>query len=470
MKSKIYSFVDIETTGHNATYGRITEVAVVQVSEGKIINKWSTLLNPEMSLSPFIVTLTGITDNMLSSAPLFHEIAQELHTLLEGTVFVAHNAQFDYGFLKAEFGRVGLQLSLPSLCTVRLSRKLFPEERKHNLDIVTERMDIQITDRHRAMGDAEATALFYLKATDMFGKEYLQDIVSTMLKKYMVPPHIDETELQALPEVSGVYLFYGEDNSLLYIGKSINIKERVLSHFAKAHDSPKELTILRELRRIEHIPTSSEMSALLLEARLIKERVPIYNRRLRKGIKALTLVMEHNEQGYITPAQKYLPELTEEEFSSILGIFPSKRHLSTTLESLHKHYSLCKKLLGITKEKGTCFGYELGKCQGACCGSELAVTYNSRVLDAFDKHRVLSWPWEHPIMIKEVSTDRQFTETFIIDRWAILKVTRMSESDGYEEEIFEPIFDHDIYMILKRYLHDPAYQRKITVVEQIFTQ
>lgn len=463
---KIYSFVDIETTGHNATYGKITEIAVVQVSDGVITNKWSTLLNPEMTLSPFIVSLTGITDSMLADAPYFHDIAEELYTLLEGTVFVAHNAQFDYSFLKAEFAQVGMKFCLPSLCTVRLSRKLFPEERKHNLDIVTERMGITIKGRHRALGDAEATALFYLEAKKMFGEEHLNDVTATMLKKYMVPPHVDEAELLALPESAGVYFFYGEDDTLLYVGKSINIKERVFSHFSKAHDSPKELTILRELRRVEYTLTSSEMSALLLEARLVKERMPVYNRKLRHGTKALTLIMEHNADGYITPIQKSLTDLTDEEFPKILGIFSSKRHLTDTLDSLHGHYNLCKKLLGVTKEKGTCFGHELGRCRGACGGHEIPLQYNARMLEAFHKHKVLSWPWEQPIMIEEVSQDKQRKETFVIDRWALLKVIRMSEADGYEEEIFEPIFDHDIYMILKRYLTDPVYRRKIKVLEK----
>lgn len=469
MKSKIYSFVDIETTGHNATQGRITEIAVVQIQNKQIINTWSTLVNPDMRLSPFIISLTGITDHMLKNAPHFYDVAQELHTLLEGTIFVAHNAQFDYSFLKAEFGRVEMKFSLPNLCTVRLSRKLFPEERKHNLDIVTQRMGIVIKNRHRALGDAQATALFYLKSIDLFGETHLENLTAVMLKKYMVPPYVDEAELQSLPESAGVYFFYGEENTLLYIGKSINIKERVFSHFAKAHDSPKELTILRALRRVEYTQTASEMSALLLEARLIKEQLPIYNRRLRKGIKALTILTAHNENGYITPIQKSLSELSEGEYSKILGVFSTRKQLVDTLEALQAHYTLCKKLLGITKEKHSCFGHHLGRCKGACVGLEMPISYNTRTLEAFQKHKILSWPWEKPIALEEISSDQQQKEVFIIDRWIVVKIIRSSDHNGYEEEVFNPVFDHDTYLILKRYLTDPNYKKKISTVDSLST-
>ena len=287
------AFVDIETNGGVATVDGITEVGIVEVDEDGV-REWSQLIRPEGRIPELIQRLTGISNEMVADAPRFAEVAEEIYNRLDGRLFIAHNARFDYGFLRNAFERVGLPLRPPVLCTVKLSRALFPEHRRHGLDALIERHGLVVGDRHRALADAQLVWQFWQLIHRQLDGELIDTTIARLLGRPALPPHLDPSIIDELPETPGVYLFYGENDLPLYVGKSKDIRTRVLSHFSADHSSAKEMSLSQQLRRIEWIETAGEVGALLLEAKLVKERQPIHNRRLRRssGLCAWQLVAD----------------------------------------------------------------------------------------------------------------------------------------------------------------------------------
>ncbi|HEV7358195.1 MAG TPA: 3'-5' exonuclease, partial [Steroidobacteraceae bacterium] len=159
------AFVDLETTGGNPAYDRITEVGIVRMRNGELLEEWSSLVNPECRISPYIEAFTGISSEMVADAPRFADLASMVYEKLEGAVFIAHNARFDQGFLRSEFRRIGMTYSAAALCTVKLSRCLFPQHARHNLDAVIERHGLDCSARHRALGDAKVLHDLWQKLT-----------------------------------------------------------------------------------------------------------------------------------------------------------------------------------------------------------------------------------------------------------------------------------------------------------------
>jgi DNA polymerase-3 subunit epsilon len=265
------AILDVETTGASAPYDRIIEIGVIRIEKNKIVKKFETLINPEVTISPFIENLTGIVGRQLKDAPLFSEIKSDLAELLDGCVFVAHNARFDYSFIRNEYKRIGVPYSAKQLCTVKLSRLLFPNFSHHNLDSIIERFEIKCERRHRALDDAMVLWDFLQKVGNTTAPEKLQKAFDAILKKPSLPPLLKSKDVEVLPEKAGVYLFFGKSEIPLYIGKSINIKDRVLSHFINDVDSSTELEISQQIERIETIETGGELSALLLESEIADE-------------------------------------------------------------------------------------------------------------------------------------------------------------------------------------------------------
>jgi len=292
-----FAILDVETTGCNPLRDRVIEIAVIR-SDGR--GEFSTLINPGRSLPPFITSLTGITGDDLDDAPRFEEIASELADFLEGAVFTAHNARFDYAFVRNEFRRIGISFSAPTLCTVRLSRKLYPNQRKHSLESIIERHDITVHGRHRALEDARAVEAFVAIARREKGDACYDAALSRLLKIPSLPSGVPEEMVRDLPDGPGVYLFYGTGGEVLYVGKSVNIRERVLSHFAGDHGSGKEMALCRSVASVEARRTPGELAALLLEEDLVKKLEPVYNRRLRKRKKTVLAALEVTDTGYET--------------------------------------------------------------------------------------------------------------------------------------------------------------------------
>ncbi|MGH8679630.1 MAG: exonuclease domain-containing protein, partial [Burkholderiales bacterium] len=275
-------FLDLETTGATAHLDRITEIGVVEVDHGRYLGEWSTLVNPQRRIPPGIQTLNGITDAMVEAAPTFEELAADLHRRLEGKVLVAHNARFDYGFLRNEFHRAGFRYTPKVLCTVKLSRRLFPHERRHNLDSLIERHGLECDNRHRALADAKVLWDLTRRSHLDLGAEVVRAAVDDLLRAPALPPNLDADALADIPDCAGVYIFYGENDLPLYVGKSVNLRSKVLSHFNGDHRVGKDMEIARQIRRVDWAVTTGDFGATIREARLIKQLAPALNRKLRK--------------------------------------------------------------------------------------------------------------------------------------------------------------------------------------------
>ena len=215
-KNLTLAIIDTETTGMSPSFDRVIEIGIIRVEKGEVTETYSSLVDPECTVSPFITNITGITNEDLDGAPLFADIAPKVRDLLDGAVFVAHNARFDYGFLKSEFERAGIPFTARMLCTVKLSRRLYPQHRHHGLEDIIARMDIPFERRHRALDDAGAVWHFLRKSTRL---ARFSDVVAEILKRPSLPPLLTEDHIGHLPEAPGVYLFYGKGGVILYVGE-----------------------------------------------------------------------------------------------------------------------------------------------------------------------------------------------------------------------------------------------------------
>lgn len=297
-KERRYAIVDIETTGGLVKRDKITEIAIVLHDGEKVIEQYQTLINPERSIPSFITGLTGITDEMVADAPLFCEVAKEIVLKTEGAVFVAHNARFDYGFLREEFARLGYAYTRKQLCTVRLSKKMLPQLKSHSLDSLIRHFSLDVDKRHRALDDALATAEVFRRITDMgHGHQEMSDIINMGIKEARLPTTISLDFIHQLPEAPGVYYFHDAEGKVIYVGKSIHIKKRVIQHFAEI--SNKSNKMQQRVHDITFTLTGSELIAQLLENAEIKKLQPEINRAQRRKSFPFAIYYYFDEQGYI---------------------------------------------------------------------------------------------------------------------------------------------------------------------------
>lgn len=464
LRDKPIAIVDVETTGASATYGRIIEIAIIRLEGGKIKRSFTSLVNPERFIPDSITQLTGITNADLSGAPLFEDIAREVFRLLDGAVFVAHNARFDYAFVKNEFRRLGRAFTARCLCTVKLSRRLYPRYRNHDLSSIIDRFGIRCEDRHRAMGDAKATCAFLRIAESSHEEKLFDETISKLLKTSVVPSNVDQATLDALPEATGVYLFHGKDGELLYVGKSVDIKERVRSHFSSDHASSREMKICQQVFKVEARRTAGELGALLLESKLIKELRPIYNvasRRHRNIVIARKVI---TAEGYASIVMEEIDYIAPEDASSILAIFKHMRQAREYVDRIAKGHRLCHKLAGLQKTNSYCFAYHLHQCNGACIGEEEPAFYNARVDTAFAERRIKAWPYKGAVLIEERDDAVGEGEVFLIDQWCLVSSFTYSDT-GYQLKLSGPHrFDYDAYKIIARYILNSANRKRIKLL------
>jgi DNA polymerase-3 subunit epsilon len=437
------AFVDIETSGSTPGRDGITEVAVITWDDG-VVERWSSLVNPQRSIPEFIQGLTGISNEMVADAPLFEELVPELKRRLAGRVFVAHNARFDYAFIKQGFLAAGEDLRAPTLCTVKLSRKLFPKEARHNLDALTARHGLLAQGRHRAMADADLLLQFWQILMRDIAPEELDAAVHELLGRPSLPSHLDASLLADLPAGPGVYLFYGENDLPIYIGKSKTIRSRVLAHFSSDVRSSKELSLAQQVRRVEWRETTGEISALLLEADLVKSMRPTHNRQLRLNQNVCTLVLD-TPQAFPQVQPLSIDEALPEQSGRAYGLFQSMTEARRSLRLLCEEHGLCQAVLGVEKRKHgeACFGRQLKKCQGACEGGESPERHHLRVMAALSKMKVRDWPFAGPAYLREGEA------LLIFQDWAYLG-TAHSEAD-LEDCLAgrrQIQFDRDTYRIL----------------------
>ena len=441
------AFVDIETTGSHFERDRITEVGIKSLIHNQV-DTWESLINPQTGIPQNIQSLTGIRPEMVSKRPPFEDLAAEIAQELEGKIFVAHNARFDYGFLKASFKRAGIDFKPKVLCTVKLSRLLFPEQARHNLDTIISAHHLKMSSRHRALGDADLLLQFWRVCEAKFGCEPLLKAVNQLLGNASLPPNIDKELVDSIPEKPGCYIFYGENKAPLYIGKSISLRSRVMGHFQGALTLRKEMKLSLQVRDIDWIETSGELGALILESRLIKERMPSMNIKLRRSKDLCAWKLELDESGFLTPRLVGHRELDPGFQANLYGLFYSKREANAYLKAIAKKYRLCEAILGLEKriEGKACFGYQVRQCGGACIGGSPIDLHNLQLKTALELFQVQVWPYAGPVAIKEAG------HMHVIDRWRYLG-TAINEEELYElADSGEGEFDLDIYKILKKAL------------------
>ncbi|MBM2845783.1 MAG: polymerase epsilon subunit [Bacteroidetes bacterium] len=453
------AIVDIETTGGNPVYNRIIEIAVIRIEQGRAIRTYQSLVHPERFIPPTIEHLTGIRNEDVATAPRFRSVANNILEILDGAVFVAHNARFDYGFLRAEFARYSIRYEAKCLCTVKLSRRLYPEFRRHDLSSVIQRHSIICIDRHRALGDAQAVVDFLALAQRDHDRDRIAAAVASILKTNTLPSHLDREMIDALPERPGVYFFHGEGGELLYVGKSKNIRERVLGHFSASN----ERQMHGQVCRIEFRQTAGELGALLLESQLIKELQPLYNQASRRKRNIVVARRELTKEGYATVVLEEIDHVDLDESLPIVGMFKSIKQAKEFLLKIARQHQLCRKLLGLERARGHCFPYHLHQCHGACMGEEAPESHNVRFDRAFVDRRVKAWPFKGAIVIDERGEENA-GEIFLIDQWRLVSGFKYSDI-GHEHHLKSMHrFDYDSYKILLRYLRDGKNRRNIRVV------
>lgn len=464
LKGGTYTFVDVETTGTSARYGQIIEIGMIRVEDGEVTDTFSSLIRPARPLPPVITQITGITDADLSDAPLFESVSGRIESLLKDAVFVAHNASFDYSFLKTEFSRLGIRFNAKSLCTVKLSRLLYPREERHNLDALIARHNLAMENRHRAFDDAYAMLGFLKAAETELGTSAVSAGIVRALGAHTLPSSLNPELVKNLPHMPGVYIFYGTEDEVLYVGKSIDIKTRVLSHFSEDRRTGRERALCEAVAHIEHEETSGELSALLRESQLIKDLSPIYNRKLRKARRLAVIESETDGRGYRTAFSSYRHEIADTDLGAIEAVFRTATQGKTLLKTLAKEYALCPLLLGIERGSSTCFSYQLGRCKGACAGKEDQEAYNARFHEAFKERRIRAWPFPGAMLLPEDPTAEEGT-AYVIDKWKILKVLSYTQ-DGYDEEAVDADFDYDSYRILAKHLLRKDVREKLVPYRQ----
>ncbi len=440
-------FVDIETSGGSWRVGRVIEVAAIRYEKGEITGQFQTLVNPGASIPYYITQITGLSDGDVALSPQFAEIAPDLFEFMQGAVFVAHNVRFDYSFLRAEFAACGYDFKPRLLCTVRLSRALYTDQKGHSLQKLIERHNIEVDSRHRAMADARAILDFSRLAHAEHGQELFDLAVVRQLKTQSMPANLEPTALDSISNKPGVYVFEDEAGQPVYVGKSVTLKKRIQSHFSSDTKFVKEMKIAQNTHNVRVIETDNELEALLLESTMVKQLLPVYNRQLRRTTSHAALIKEINAEGYFTVSHQTVDLTTFNNLENVYGVFTNRTKAKNKLDDLAKTYQLCPKLLGLEKSKGACFWYQLGKCKGACIGKESADEYNQRCEFALERSKIETWPYKTPVAIRF----GEALKSLVVDQW-IVRGYLYEDTDQPTFESITSAFDIDTYRILKRFI------------------
>jgi DNA polymerase III subunit epsilon len=445
------AFVDIETTGGRTTSDRITEIAVVYTEAGQQQPQvFHTLLNPNTSIPPFIQALTGISNQMVEQAPHFNdEIADQLSAIFKGRIFAAHNVRFDYGFIKAAFKRLGRTFNTQQLCTVKLSRQLYPEHKHHGLDKIIARHNIDMHNRHRAFADARAIYDFWQQLKHNFPADILHHACKTIMQRPSLPAHLNNDILKNISDDYGVYLIYGDNDLPLYIGKSKQVKTRLLSHFGQDVHNSKEMSLSQQAKKIDVIPCSGELDALLTESAQIKQRQPILNRRLRRQKDLFSFQLSTNTHGYDTLNIVPMHHVHFNQQQRYYGLFHSKSDAQKAIKSTISNTDLCLQTLGIEKGSNNrpCFRHQLHQCSGACINKITATTHNLKLALALQKIKLADWPFTSYAYIKEQQ------KYHIFHQWIYLGSA--SNNDQLHTILSQPQgqLDRDVYQIIQQHKH-----------------
>ncbi|MBP1841414.1 DNA polymerase-3 subunit epsilon [Formosa algae] len=371
----MYTVIDIETNGSG---NKITEIAILKHDGTQIIEEFTSLVNPEAQIPPYITTLTGIDNRMVADAPTFAEIAQHVLDITEDSIFVAHNVNFDYNIIRNAFKELDIEFKRKKLCTIRLSRKLIPGHQSYSLGKLCTALNIDVFDRHRAKGDAEATViLFELLLAKEQADTVIKDFLKPSSKEATLPPNLPSAVFNAIPNKPGIYFFKNKKGTILYVGKAKDLKKRVLSHFYNKSD--KEMNLCRETADITFELSGSELIALLMEDAALKAHYPEFNQAAKRNPKAFAIFSYEDRDGI-----KHLAYNTLKSAPNPLKIYYSITDCRQQLEKYCKAFNLCPKYCHLQEGATVCSHYEINTCKGICKQTETAEKYNLRVNEAIE--------------------------------------------------------------------------------------
>jgi DNA polymerase-3 subunit epsilon len=373
----MYAIVDIETTGGHASASGITEVAI-HLHDGKgVVQQYETLINPGVPIPYHIQSLTGISNDMVADAPPFEAVAPLIADLLKDRIFVAHNVNFDYSFLKHYLELAGHELKSKKLCTVRLGRKIFPGLPSYSLGNLCRHLQIPIYDRHRAGGDAAATVQLLERYIQNDTQQAIAAALKTGSKEYFLPPNLPPEQVKLLPALPGVYYFHNQKGKVVYVGKAKDIKKRVNSHFTGNNAGRQRQEFLRNIYSISYEVTGTELMACVLESVEIKRLWPAYNHSQKRAELRYGFYLFEDQQGYLRLAIEKRRKHTTPLYSFNLLVEGHQ-----LLRRLIREFELCPKLCFLQKSTGTCTGITAQTCHGACEKQETPAGYNQRVKQA----------------------------------------------------------------------------------------
>ncbi|MCK0189777.1 exonuclease domain-containing protein [Arenibacter sp. F20364] len=375
----MYTVIDIETTGNGIKGNKITEISIFKFDGHEVIDEYTSLVNPECEIPYFITGLTGIDDNMVRNAPTWEEIAPKVMEMTQDTIFVAHSVNFDYNVIKNEFKNIGVNFSRKKLCTVRLSRKLIPGLNSYSLGKLCSSLNIPLTDRHRAKGDAQATVILFKKLLRTDGAEKVfKTFLNARSQEATLPPSLPKEIFEKLPNTPGIYYFKDAKGTIIYVGKAVDIKKRVLGHFYDKAN--KEILMCKATHDIDFELSGNELIALLMESAAIKQHFPLYNQSQKRTPTEYAIFSYEDRNGIHHLAYNKL-RLTPNPISTFNTITDCRLFL----EELCKNYGLCPKFCHLQENISSCSHYSITNCNGICKGTESPLNYNVKVKTAIDE-------------------------------------------------------------------------------------
>jgi DNA polymerase-3 subunit epsilon len=454
----MFAIVDIETCGGKFEFqkGRIIEIAIVVHDGLSVVKSFSSLINPECYIAPNFTRISGITNEMVADAPKFHEVAKDILEFTEGCVFVAHNVNFDYSFVRDEFASLGYKYRRDTICTVRLSRKFLPGKDSYSLGKLCASLGIEVQNRHRALGDAEATAklfdiLLEVKSTHPVYKN--QGAEALMVRRI---DKIKQYILNKIPETTGVYYFLNNKQEILYIGKSTNMYNRAINHFNPAENKGKKL--LNELYNVDFVETGSELIALLLENKEIKVHKPEFNTRQKADVFTHAIDYFNNEEDILT-----FKIVAHEEAKQPLLSFTSMAAAREKIEYLLDEFSLCLRYCSLTSEDAVCFNHQIKKCNGICAGEEAVEDYNFRA-----QKLVSQFTYDNPnfmILGKGRTTEEKSFVLILNQRYAgygyLIKDQSYSNVEDIRAACIETVYHPDADHIIKSWMSRNKFEVKV---------
>ena len=378
----MYAIVDIETTGGYAAANGITEISI-HVFDGNIVTeKFETLINPNQPIPYYITAMTGISDKMVANAPAFEDVAEKIYTILHDKIFIAHNVNFDYSFVKSHLKEAGFDLNSKKLCTVRLSRKIIPGLPSYSLGKLCQSLGITINDRHRAGGDTEATVKVFQLLLENDKEQHIQKSLQRNSKEAILPPNVPKEHFNQLPYTPGVYYFHNEKGKVVYVGKANNIRYRVNSHFSNNSESRQKQNFMQHVYAISFQSCGTEIMACILESTEIKKRWPVFNSSQKRWEDVYGIFMYEDQNGYLRLA-------IDKNRKRLNPIYTFHYIVDghAIIRKLIKDFNLCPKLCFMQKDPGKCEGINDGYCNAACEQKEIAKSYNERVKKACDSLR-----------------------------------------------------------------------------------